>query len=84
MRAFLICYVLGVLALNFQLDDPIFFYLAMTAFPVTIYLLAFRSKKGKKDKPDKQPVKDKNDPVEIISESSIDLDKSHSPRRDNN
>lgn len=45
MRAFLILYVLGVLALNFQLEDTIFFYLAITAFPVTIYLLVSRSKK---------------------------------------
>jgi hypothetical protein len=45
MRAFLILYVVGVLALNFQLEDPIIFYLAMTAFPITIYLLVSRSKK---------------------------------------
>ena len=45
MRAFLILYVVGVLALNFQLEDPIFFYLAMTAFPITVYLLITRSKK---------------------------------------
>jgi hypothetical protein len=48
MRAFLVCYVLGVLALNFRLENPVFFYLALTAFPVTVYLTLSRSHNSKK------------------------------------
>lgn len=50
MRALLVCYVLGVLALNFRLDDPVFFYLALTAFPVTVYLTVSGSGKNKKER----------------------------------
>lgn len=39
MRLFLLLYVVCVLALNFRLNEPIGFYLALTAFPVTLYLL---------------------------------------------
>ena len=73
MRAFLICYVLGVLALNFKLDDPIFFYLALTAFPVTVYLTVSRSKRNKKPAATQQAGLEKEKQTEIIYDTSLHL-----------
>lgn len=77
MRALLICYVLGVLALNFRLDDPVFFYLALTAFPVTIYLTVSGSGKNKKEKT-QLPVDRHDEKKKVSVDASFDLDNSSS------
>lgn len=71
MRALLICYVLGVLALNFRLDDPIFFYLALTAYPVTVYLTVSGSGTNKKDKT-QSPVVRKEEKKEVSYDAGFE------------
>ena len=78
MRAFLILYVMGVLALNFQLEDPIFFYLAITAFPVTVYLLVSRSKKKKAMLPPQEPMPATEEDPEKANDFSFELNKPQS------
>ncbi|RYZ47039.1 MAG: hypothetical protein EOO14_23975 [Chitinophagaceae bacterium] len=77
MRAFLILYVMGVLALNFQLEGPIIFYLAMTAFPVTVYLLVSRSKKKQAAPPQEPMVVEEEDP-DKANDFSFELNKPQS------
>ena len=47
MRLLLLFYVVIALTLNFLRDEDLFFYLAMSTFPVTLYLLLSNSKKRK-------------------------------------
>jgi hypothetical protein len=48
MRPLLLFYVVIALTLNFLRDEDLFFYLAMSTFPVTLYLLFSNSKKKKR------------------------------------
>jgi hypothetical protein len=57
MRILLLVYVIVFLLLNFFIDHPFIFYLAMSTFPVSVYLLIRRSGKNrhKSSSPAKQP-----------------------------
>ena len=54
MRLFLLLYVIIFISLNFFVDNFFVFLLAMSTFPVTVYLLV-KSPKARKSKPKKQP-----------------------------
>ena len=83
MRAFLVCYVIGVLALNFQLDNPIVFYLALTAFPVTIYLVVSSSKKDKTNQQKQKATIEKNNKIEVVQNTTVALGQPHASRGSN-
>jgi hypothetical protein len=48
MRLFLLFYVILFLALNFFFDDSLLFLLALTTFPVSVYLLVTKTKQKTK------------------------------------
>jgi hypothetical protein len=47
MRLFLLFYVILFLTLNFFFDDTLVFFLALTTFPVSVYLLVTKAKRKK-------------------------------------
>jgi hypothetical protein len=45
MRILLLIYIIVFLLLNFFVDHPLIFYLAMSTFPLTVYLLIRRPRR---------------------------------------
>ena len=78
MSLFLFFYVILFLTLNFYFDDSLFFLLALSTFPVSVYLLVTKPKAKQKTKKTTSP--DQPATTKIIESKEQNLQQSSQQR----